>query len=96
MHKKSLRRKEKLGINQENRSLTSGRGSLLNLTKVRITIKGNGYGKGRYYNKCYDDDLDLITTDESSCSELEDESHNDSVSQEKKHFGIFRKFINTY
>ena len=42
MHKKSLRRKEKLGINQENRSLTSGRGSLLNPTKVRITIEGNG------------------------------------------------------
>ena len=38
--KKSLCRKEKLGINQKNRTQTSG-GTLLNLTKVRITIKGN-------------------------------------------------------
>ena len=49
-------------------------GSLLNLTKVRITTKGNGsmnmteYGNRRYYNKYYDDDLDLITNDESFCS----------------------------
>ena len=35
-------RKEKLGINQQNHFQTSGRGSLLNLTKVRITTKGNG------------------------------------------------------
>ena len=35
-------RKEKLGINQQNRFQISGRGSLLNLTKVRITTKGNG------------------------------------------------------
>ena len=41
------------------------------------------YGKGRYYNEFYDDDLDLVTTDESSCSgELEAESHKDSVPQE--------------
>ena len=39
-YKKSLCRKEKLGINQKNRTQTSG-GTLLNLTKVRITIKGN-------------------------------------------------------
>ena len=32
-------RKEKLGINQENRFQASERGSLLNLTKVCITIK---------------------------------------------------------
>ena len=49
-------------------------GTLLNLTKVRITTKGNGsmnmteYGKGRYYSKYYNDDLDLITNDESFCS----------------------------
>ena len=34
-------RKEKLGINQQNSFQTSGRGSLLNLTKVHITTKGN-------------------------------------------------------
>ena len=33
-----------------------------------------------YYNEYYDDDLDLVTTDKSSCSaEFEAESHNDSV-----------------
>ena len=26
------------------------------------------YEKGQYYNECYDDDLDLVTTDESSYS----------------------------
>ena len=35
-------RKEKLRINQQNHFQTSGRGSLLNLTKVRITTKRNG------------------------------------------------------
>ena len=35
-------RKEKLGINQQNRFQTSGRGSLPNLIKVRIITKGNG------------------------------------------------------
>ena len=34
-------RKEKLEINQQNRFQTRGRGSLLNLPKVRITTKGN-------------------------------------------------------
>ena len=33
--------KEKLEINQQNRFQTSGTGSLLNLTKVRITTKRN-------------------------------------------------------
>ena len=33
---------EKHGINQQNHFETCGRGSLLNLTKVRITTKGNG------------------------------------------------------
>ena len=40
-------------------------------------INEHGYGKGQYYNEYYDDELDLVTTDESSCSEAE--SHNDSV-----------------
>ena len=35
-------RKEKFRINQQNLFQTSERVSLLNLTKVRITIKGNG------------------------------------------------------
>ena len=35
-------RKEELGINQQNHFQTSERASLLNLTKVRITTKGNG------------------------------------------------------
>ena len=44
MYKKSLHRKkkEKLGINQQNHFQTSGRRSLLNLRKVCITTKGNG------------------------------------------------------
>ena len=28
----------------------------------------HAYGKGRYYNEYYDDDLDLVTTDKNSCS----------------------------
>ena len=40
--RKYKERQEKLGINQQNRFQTSGRGGLLNLTKVRITTKGNG------------------------------------------------------
>ena len=35
-------KKEKLRINQQNGFQTSGKGSLLNLTKVRITTRGNG------------------------------------------------------
>ena len=35
-------RKENLGINLQNRFQISRRGSLLNLTKVCITTKGNG------------------------------------------------------
>ena len=38
--------------------------------------------KGRYYNAYYDDDLDLVTTNENSCSESEAESNNDSVPHE--------------
>ena len=34
-------RKEKLEIDQQNLFQTSGRGILLNLTKVRVTTKGN-------------------------------------------------------
>ena len=46
-------------------------------------INEHEYGKGWYYNEYYDDDLDLVTTDESSCSgESEAESHNDFVPQE--------------
>ena len=41
------------------------------------------YGKGPYYNKHNDDDLDLVTNDESSSSgESEGKSHNDSVLHE--------------
>ena len=35
-------RKEKLGVNKLNHVQTSGRESLLNMTKVRTTTKGNG------------------------------------------------------
>ena len=46
-------------------------------------INKHEYGKGRYYSEYYDDDLDLVTTDESSCiGESEAESHNDSVPHE--------------
>ena len=64
-------------------------------------INEHAYGKGRYYNEYYDDDLDLVTNDKNSCSgESEAVSHNDSVPHEmffrkrKKHFGNFRKTIN--
>ena len=40
--KNTQKRKEKLGINQQNRFQTSEKGSLLNLTKVRIKTRGNG------------------------------------------------------
>ena len=30
-------------------------------------INEHEYGKGWYYNEYYNDDLDLVTTDESSC-----------------------------
>ena len=47
-------------------------------------INEHEYGKGRYYRKYYDDDLDLVTTDKSSCSsELEAESHKNSVQHVK-------------
>ena len=55
----------------------SDKGSYYNQGKW---INEHEYGKGWYYNEYYDDDLDLVTTDESSCSgELEAESHIDSV-----------------
>ena len=38
-------RKEKLGINQQNRFKANGRGTLLNLRKVNITTKGNDQSK---------------------------------------------------
>ena len=43
-------------------------------------INEHEYGKVRYYSEYYNDDLDLVTTGESSCSgESEAASHNDSV-----------------
>ena len=43
-------------------------------------INEHEYGKNRYYNEYYDDDLDLVTTDESSCiGKSEVGSHNDFV-----------------
>ena len=45
-------------------------------------INKNECGNGRYYNEYYDDDLDLLTTDESSGGEPEAESHNDHVPHE--------------
>ena len=36
-----MQERKKLVINQQNRFQTRGRGSLLNMTKVRITTKGN-------------------------------------------------------
>ena len=43
-------------------------------------IKENEYGKVWYHNEYYSDDIDLVTTDKSSCSgELKAESQNDSV-----------------
>ena len=70
-------KKKKVGINQQTRFQTSGRGSLLNLTKVRIITKGHG---SMNMNMEKGDYLHLVTIDESSCSgESEAESHNDSV-----------------
>ena len=46
-------------------------------------IKENEYGKVWYYNEYYNDDIDLVTTDKSSCSgELKAESQNDSVTND--------------
>ena len=66
-------------------------------------INEHEYGKGQCCNEHYDDDLNLITTDESSCSdEWEDESLNDSVpheiffGKEKNYFCIFRTIINFF
>ena len=85
-------RKKKLGINQQNCSQTSGtgRGSLLNLTKVHIKwINENEPGKEWYYTECYDDYLDLITTDESSGGKSEAESHNDYAPHEITYLNFF-------
>ena len=58
----------------------SDRGSYYNQGKW---FSKHQYGKEQNYNEYHDDDLDLISTDESSGSDLEAESHNDSVPQEK-------------
>ena len=59
----------------------SDEGSYYNQGKC---INEHEYGKGRYYNEYYDDDLDLVTTDENCCSgESEAESHNISVPHER-------------
>ena len=42
----------------------SDQGSYYNQEKW---INEHEYGKGWYYNEYYNDDLDLVTTDESSC-----------------------------
>ena len=48
--------------------------------KLGKWINEHEYGKGRYYNKYYDVDLDLVTSHKSSCvGESEAESHNDSA-----------------
>ena len=52
-------------------------------------INENEYGRGRYNNKCYDDYLDLIRTDESYGIESEAESHNDSVPLEIIYLNFF-------
>ena len=42
------------------------------MARARIRINGNGsmnMKKGRYYNEHYDDDFDLIATEESTGSE---------------------------
>ena len=46
-------------------------------------INEHEYGKGWYYNEYYNDDLDLVTTDDGFCiGESGAESHNDSVPHE--------------
>ena len=76
-------RTEKLGINQKNRFQTIDRENSLRLTKGSYYNQGKWvnepeYGEGLYYSEYYDDDLDLVTSDESS-GESECESHNDPV-----------------
>ena len=66
----------------------------LNLTKVWYYNQGkwineNEYGKRWYYNECYDDDLDLITTGKRSGGELEVESHNVSATHEIIYLNFF-------
>ena len=51
-------------------------------------INEHEYKKGRYYIKYYDDDLDLVTTDESSCSgESEAESKWEMFEVQDKQLG---------
>ena len=64
-------------------------------------INEHEYGKRPYYNEYYNDGLDLVATDESSCSgESEGESHNDFVlhemffAKEKNILVFLEKFIN--
>ena len=87
-----------------NTSYTPRDDLLQEVTEVSLSVDGF-WGLQRifheYYDEYYDGDLNLVTTDESSCSgKLEAESYNDSVphemffGKEKKHFDIFRKIIN--
>ena len=87
--KKLLRRKEKKTWNKPKKSFSNKwKRKLAKSDKVSYYNQGkqvneHDYGKEQYYNKYYNDDLDLITTAENSGSESEADSHNDSVPQEK-------------
>ena len=90
-------RKEKLGINQQNCSQTSGSGSLLNLVKVCITIKGIGSMKTNMEKS------GIMTNDDNwqkLWCESEAESNNDSpVSHEIVYlyfFIILREVLYTF
>ena len=62
--KKSFKKPTKLFPNECKRKLAKfDKGSCYNLRKW---INKHEYEKGRYYSEYYDDDLDLITTDENS------------------------------
>ena len=63
---------------------------MLNLTKAHIKwTNENEHGKEWYYTECYDDYLDLITTDESSGGKSEAESHNDYAPHEITYLNFF-------
>ena len=94
------KKKEKLGIEQQNCFQTNGRGSLLNLTKDLYYkqgkwINGHKYRKGQYYNEYYHDDLNLETTDKSFCtvnwklSHIMTLDHMRCFLQKKNTFGVY-------
>ena len=64
-YKKSLLRKEKKSLEKPTKPFPNKwKKKLAKSKKSKKWINEHEYEKGRYYNEYYDDDLDLVTTDE--------------------------------